>query len=71
MQAKGWGMAQKMRHIIEEKLAKVDASSANKAVTPDEAKLTFPEQNWLLYLTGGMASRIRKTNADRYYLRKR
>ena len=59
----------KMRWSIEEKLSRVNALTVETAVTADEAGLSFSEVNWLLYLTGGMASKIRKTASGRYYLR--
>jgi hypothetical protein len=59
-----------MRWSIEEKLTKVNALTFETAVTTDEAGLSFSECNWLLYLSGGMASKIRKTVGGRYYLRK-
>jgi len=58
-----------MRRLIEEKLSKVNAFTVETAVTADEAGLSFSEVNWLLYLTGGMTSKIRKTESGRYYLR--
>ena len=58
-----------MRRLIEEKLSKVEAFNVETAVTADEAGLSYSEVNWLLYLTGGMTSKIRKTGNGRYYLR--
>jgi len=58
-----------MRWSIEEKLSRANASTFETAVTADEAGLSFSECNWLLYLTGGMTSKIRKTAGGRYYLR--
>lgn len=58
-----------MRRLIEEKLSKVNAFTVETAVTADEAGLSYSEVNWLLYLTGGMTSKIRKTESGRYYLR--
>jgi len=67
--SRGEGAAQKFRYLIEEKLARCNASSPETAVTPDEADFTFSERSWLLYLTGGATSKIRKTLDHRYYLR--
>jgi len=67
--SKGEGEAQRFRYLVEEKLAKRNASSPETAVTADEADFTFPERSWLLYLTGGATSKIRKTVDHRYYLR--
>jgi hypothetical protein len=58
-----------MRRLIEEKLSRVNAFTVETAVTADEAGLSYSEVNWLLYLTGGMTSKIRKTESGRYYLR--
>ena len=69
MSSRGWGLAFKMRHLIEEKLSKVNAFTVETAVSADEAGLSFSECNWLLYVTGGMTSKIRKTAGGRYYLR--
>ena len=63
------GAVYRNRYYITHKLEKAGASSIKTAVTPDEAKLTFPERGWLMYLTGGMTSIIRKTEDHRYYLR--
>ena len=63
------GLVFKIKWSIEEKLAKVKALTLEKAVTADEAGLSFSESNWLLYLAGGMTSNIRKTAGGRYYLR--
>jgi hypothetical protein len=64
------GVVEKLRLSITRKLAEAGASSQENAVTPDEADLTLSEREWLIYLAGGMTSRIRKTSDDRYYLRK-
>ena len=68
--SRGEGEAQRFRYLLEEKLAKCNASSPETAVTADEADFTFSERSWLLYLTGGATSKIRKTIDHRYYLRK-
>ena len=69
MSYRGAGLVFKMRWSIEEKLSSANALTAETAVTADEAGLSFSECNWLLYLTGGMTSKIRKTAGGRYYLR--
>ena len=69
MASRGWGLSFKMRRLIEEKLSRVNAFTVETAVTADEAGLSYSEVNWLLYLTGGMTSKIRKTESGRYYLR--
>lgn len=58
-----------MRYLIIEKFKEVGASSAETAVTPEEANLTVPECRWLVYLAGGMTSQIRKTRKGRYFVR--
>lgn len=67
--SRGEGEAQRFRYLLEEKLAKCNASSPETAVTADEADFTFPERSWLPYLSGGATSKIRKTIDHRYYLR--
>ena len=67
--SRGEGEAQRFRYFVEGKLAKCNASSPETAVTADEADFTFSERSWLLYLTGGATSKIRKTVDHRYYLR--
>jgi len=59
----------KKRWSIEEKLSRANALTFETAVTAAKAGLSFSERNWLLYLTGGMTSNIRKTAGGRYYLR--
>jgi hypothetical protein len=66
----GAGFASKIKYLVEKKLLIANASSIDTAVTPDEAKLDFSESQWLMYLSGGMSSNIRKTLDNRYYLRK-
>ena len=65
------GYAYKMQYLIVIKLTEAGAFSAKTAVTPEEANLTIPECRWLSYLTGGISSRIRKTERGRYYIRPR
>jgi len=67
--SRGEGEAERFRYLVEGKLAKCNASSPETAVTADEADFTFSERSWLLYLTGGATSKIRKTVDHRYYLR--
>ena len=64
------GVVEKVRLSIIDKLTSVGASSEENAVTPDEADLTLLEREWLIYIVGGMTSRIRKTPDYRYYLRR-
>ena len=69
MSFRGSGLEFKIRVSIEEKLSRVKAFTVKTAATADEAGLSFSEVNWLPYLSGGMASKIRKTAGGRYYLR--
>ena len=63
------GLAEMMRYSILNKLSKSGASSMKTAVTPEKAGLTASEQGWLIYLSGGMTSQIRKTKDSKYYVR--
>ena len=69
MSYKGAEVEFKKRWSIEEKLVRVNALNVKTAATAEEADLSFSERSWLLYLTGGMTSKIRKTVGNRYYLR--
>ena len=64
------GIVEKVRLSIIDKLTSAGASSRENAVTPDEANLTLSERRWLIYVVGGMTSKVRKTADYRYYLRK-
>ena len=64
-----WGLVHKMRYLIIMKLTEAGASAVETAVTPEEANLTIPERRWLIYLSGGMSSQIRKAGKGRYYVR--
>jgi hypothetical protein len=63
-----YGLIAKMRFNIVQKLKGVGAVSPERAVTPQEAKLSLQERQWLRFLTGAF-SKIRKTNDGRYYTR--
>ncbi len=39
-----------------------------KAVTVEEAELSFQEQNWLNYFAGAFLGTIKKTENQRYYI---
>lgn len=47
---------------------RVDATSKEKAVTVGEANLDRQEQNWLVYIAGGLFSKVKKTKDKRYYI---
>ena len=57
-----------MEERIIDKLLKRGATSRGKAVTAQEAHLDMQEQNWLRYVAGGLASRVKKTRDKRYYV---
>ena len=62
------GTAFAMQQRIIAKLRARDANSRGKAVTAQEARLDVQEQNWLHYVAGGFASKVKKTKDKRYYL---
>jgi hypothetical protein len=53
---------------ITSKLAAVEATSKESAVTGQQALFSIKEQNWIDYLAGGMGSTIKKTIDGRYYV---
>jgi hypothetical protein len=57
-----------MQERIIDKLLKRGATSREKAVTAQEAHLDVQEQNWLHYVAGGLASKVKKTRDKRYYV---
>ncbi len=59
-----YAMAQRIRV----KLLALDATSKEKAVTAQEAKLNEQERNWLGYVAGGMLAKVKKTKDRRYYV---
>ena len=50
------------------KFEKAGATSEEKAVTYDEAKLDMQEQYWLGYFAGTFLGKIKKTRDNRYYV---
>ena len=50
------------------KLRVKGATSREKAATAQEAHLDIQEQNWLRYIAGGFASRVKKTRDKQYYV---
>jgi hypothetical protein len=62
------GIQFKIRQRIVYKLEKVGATSMQKAVTAEEAKLDLQEQQWLIYIAGGFLSKVKKTQNQRYYV---
>jgi hypothetical protein len=57
-----------MQQRIIAKLLATGAISREKAATAQEAHLDIQEQNWLCYVAGGFASRVKKTRDKRYYV---
>lgn len=57
-----------MQQRIASKLKAVGANSRDNAVTAQAADLDFPEQNWLLYIAGGLFALVKKTQDRRYYV---
>ena len=57
-----------MRYIIAFKIEKAGATSKERAVTIEEAKLDPQERSWLNYFAGAFMSKIKKTEDNRYYI---
>jgi len=62
------GIQFKMKQRLIRKLEKAGATSEEKAVTVEEAKLDLLEQYWLDYFAGSFLGNIKKTRDRRYYL---
>ena len=63
-----YGIQFKMQNRIIRKFEKAGATSKEKAVTFEEAKLDIPEQYWLDYFAGVFLGKIKKTENHRYYI---
>jgi len=57
-----------MRQRIVSKLKKAGATSIQKAVTIEEAKLDLQEQLWLDYFAGVFLGKVKKTKDQRYHV---
>jgi len=57
-----------MQQRIIVKLLATGATSIEKAVTALEANFDVQEQNWLCYVAGGFASKVKETKDKRYYV---
>ena len=57
-----------MEQRLVRRLEKAGATSIEKAVTFEEAKLTVSEQYWLNYFAGVFLGKIKKTNNHLYYI---
>ena len=62
------GIQFEMQHRLVRKLEKAGATSVEKAVTFDEAKLDLKEQYWLEYFAGVFLGKIKKTGKHLYYI---
>ncbi len=57
-----------MRYRIASKIEKAGATSKEKAVTIEDAKLDLQERGWLNYFAGAFMGKIKKTEDNRYYI---
>ena len=57
-----------MQQRIASKLRTVGANSRDNAVTAIEAGFDVQEQNWLVYIAGGLFALVKKTQDKRYYV---
>ncbi|PVX23969.1 MAG: hypothetical protein CW691_09255 [Candidatus Bathyarchaeum sp.] len=64
-----YGIEFEMQHRLVRKLEKAGATSEEKAVTFEEAKLDAREEYWLDYFAGVFLGKIKKTQNHRYYVR--
>ena len=62
------GIQFKMQQQLIRKFIKAGATSKEKAVTFEEAKLDMQEQYWLDYFAGEFLGKIKKTENHLYYL---
>ena len=62
------GIQFEMQHRIVRKFEKAGATSEEKAVTFEEAKLDDRELYWLDYFAGAFLGKIKKTENHRYYV---
>jgi len=57
-----------MGYRIVSKIEGAGATSKEKAVTIEEARLDLQERNWLNYFAGAFMGKIKKTVDNRYYI---
>ena len=62
------GIQFKIQSRLIRKFEKAGATSEEKAVTYQEAKLDVQEQYWLDYFAGSFLGSIKKTKNHRYYI---
>ena len=63
-----YGLQFKMENRLIRKFEKAGATSIEKAVTFEEAKLDDHEQYWLDYFAGVFLGKIKKAENNRYYI---
>ena len=63
-----YGIQFKIQQRLIRKLEKAGATSLEKAVTFQEAKLDEQEQYWLNYFAGSFLGKIKKTRNHLYYI---
>ena len=64
-----YGIQFVMQERLVRKLEKAGATSAENAVTFEEAKLNEQEHYWLDYFAGAFLGKIKKTENNRYFIR--
>ena len=57
-----------MQQRLVRKFKKAGATSEEKAVTFEEAKLDDQEEDWLDYFAGVFLGKIKKVKTNRYYI---
>jgi hypothetical protein len=62
------GIQFKMKQRLIRKFEKAGATSIEKAVTFEDAKLDMQEQYWLAYFAGSFLGSIKKTKNHLYYV---
>ena len=62
------GIQFKMEQQLVRKFMQAGATSKERAVTVEEAKLDLSECCWIDYFAGNFLGRIKKTREHRYYL---
>jgi hypothetical protein len=62
------GIQYKIQQKLIRKFKEAGATSIEKAVTFEEAKLNVQEQYWLPYFAGSFLGAIKKTKNHTYYL---
>ena len=63
-----FGLEFEMQHKLVRKLEKAGATSIEKAITFEDAKLNEQEEYWLDYFAGVFLGKIKKTKNHLYYI---